>query len=79
MNSYVVVIYEGEYFPGIITNEKDGEFLVKVLSGPSWRWPEREDLVWYKRDDVIQAILEPKLNNARGIYEVEEMAAFRKI
>ena len=55
--------YEGEYFPGLIEDTKLDEFQVKVMCMPgvNWKWPDKDDICWYKREDVVQIIKEPIL------------------
>ena len=75
-----MVVYEGEYFPGLVLNITTLEVVVKVMTmfGPNWKWPEQEDKLWYPRDDVVEKIKEPQLLNARGIYAIEELKKYGK-
>lgn len=50
IGDFVIVKYEGEYFPGIINDTNIGTALVSVMtmSGPvNWKWPEADDELWY--------------------------------
>lgn len=44
-NNFVIVKYEDQFFPGIITNRKKNKVLVNAIEscGKDWRWPERKD------------------------------------
>lgn len=41
-----------------------------------WKWPNHEDIMWYKNSDVIRKISAPTRKNSRGIYEVREMKVY---
>lgn len=79
MGSYVIVKYEGEYFPGQIKNIDgcNAEVSTMVLSSATtFKWPEKEDTIWYGPDSIIEVIKTPVPLNTRGSYKVEEMAKF---
>jgi hypothetical protein len=80
--SYVIVDFEGEYFPGIvIKKEKDGaEVKVMCMAGPEdWRWPDKDDIVFYPNSDIKRVIQAPALKNSRGIYSVPEIKSYRNL
>ncbi|KAG8250834.1 hypothetical protein J6590_093786 [Homalodisca vitripennis] len=64
IDDYVIVHYEGSYFPGTITGFKDSEpgsnIKIKVnampLNGKNWRWPAQKDEIFYGEEDVIRKI-----------------------
>ncbi|CAF4889943.1 unnamed protein product [Pieris macdunnoughi] len=76
---YVIIKYEGEYFPGRIEN-KDGdlfEISTMVLStNNTFRWPERPDRIWYRLNDIVEIITSPIKHNNRGFFKVTEMEKF---
>ncbi|CAI6351500.1 unnamed protein product [Macrosiphum euphorbiae] len=76
---FVIVEYEEEYFPGEIMKKKANEYQVRVMcmSGLNWKWPEKEDICWYKKEYVMQSIMPPKLVNARKIYAVPEINNYK--
>ncbi|KAB0800402.1 hypothetical protein PPYR_06142 [Photinus pyralis] len=54
-NDYVVVHYNKQYFPGVVTeiieNEKNGfTYLVNAMErvGKKWQWPKRRDEILYE-------------------------------
>lgn len=79
-NKYVIVDYEEEFFPGVVTKVTDKGAKVKVMSmvGNNWRWPDIDDVLFYPFEDIKCRIKDPQLLNSRGIYHVPEIFKFRK-
>lgn len=79
---YVIVRYDEEYYPGKILDsdsEKGLKVSVMIRSGISnFKWPNAEDVLWYKLYDVIEKIEIPTEQNSRGICSVPEMAKYSK-
>lgn len=76
VNDYVVVIYEQEQYPGIITEVKDNGVKVKAMckSGPNhWKWPKVNDEIWYGFQEIIKKIGPPVQVNKRNVFEVKEL------
>ena len=50
INDWVLVSYEGERFPGEVTNITGSDFEVNVMqkSGNLWKWPKKENKIFYK-------------------------------
>lgn len=76
-NDFVVITYEEEKFPGLVIEIKKGpKFRIKAmaLAGMGkrnrWKWPEKEDVLDYERDDIAKKYAPPILINSRGIYAV---------
>lgn len=79
-NRYVIVCYEGEYYPGLITEKEADGAMVKTMemAGPEhWKWPAKDDICSYKSSDIVMNIQPPCLKNARGMYYVKEIFAIR--
>lgn len=79
VESYVIVKYEGKYFPGQVKNIdiSNAEVTTMVLSSATtFKWPEKEATIWYDRDSIVEIIEAPIPINTRGSYKVEEMAKF---
>lgn len=78
VGSFIIVEYKDEYFPGEIIKKKN-EYYVRVMcmSGLNWKWPEKEDLFWYKKEYVMQHIMPPKLANSRNVYDVPDIKNYR--
>lgn len=79
IKDFVIVYYEGEYFPGQIQDKRENddktanEYLVSVMtmSGPNgWRWPETKDKIWYVEGQVLERISPPSTTNSRGVCNV---------
>ncbi|KAF9411724.1 hypothetical protein HW555_009553 [Spodoptera exigua] len=76
LGCYVIVLYEGEYFPGKVENVNEKQYEVSTMTlstGNSFRWPEKPDKIWYKEDQVIEKTDEPVCINKRGFYKIKEM------
>ncbi|KAB0804746.1 hypothetical protein PPYR_01716 [Photinus pyralis] len=76
---YVVVKYDGKYFPGKVIETRNEEYFVSAMvqcGRRGWRWPDIEDQIWYDEQDVVMIIEPPKPKNSRGIFFVEEMKNF---
>lgn len=76
---YVIVQYEGEFYPGAVVESDSKNVKVKTMtmSVNNWRWPDKEDLCDYAIDDVICKIPIPELINSRGIYSVPRINDLR--
>lgn len=73
---FVIVKYEGEYFPGKILEIYPGSIKVKTMtmSGRNWKWPQRDDILTYEMNDVVAKISSPTAVNNRGVYSVDEIS-----
>lgn len=81
VDDYVIFTYEEAFFPGkvISASETDVEILSMTFSGVShFKWPENNDQLWYKREDVLEVIKPPTPLNKRGAFIVPEMTKYRK-
>lgn len=78
--SYVIVQYEGQFFPGIVIENVDKGLKVKsmMMSGHLWKWPEKDDILIYESSDVICKIQSPTLVSNRGFYNVPEINNLHK-
>ena len=83
VSCYVIVDYEGSFFPGMVTEIKDPNVKVSCMVPTSskmrktfWKWPEIEDICWYTIDKVIEKIQTPVLVGNRGKYQVDEAEKF---
>lgn len=73
---YVIFEYEGEQFPGQVTSVQEHGCYVKsmVKSGLNWKWPKKNDEMFYMMSDIKQKIKPPKEQN-RGVLVIEELKA----
>lgn len=54
---YVIVKYEGEFFPGLVENKEEGLFEISTMvlcSANSFKWPEKPDKIWYRERDFTK-------------------------
>uniref|UniRef100_A0A8D8TA83 Uncharacterized protein n=1 Tax=Cacopsylla melanoneura TaxID=428564 RepID=A0A8D8TA83_9HEMI len=81
--TFVIVEYEQEYFPGIVKNKKNTKVEVSnmVMSLTNWKWPDKEDRLWYHSAQIKEIIKDPELVTATSsrsaIYAVPEIEKFR--
>ncbi|KAJ4451842.1 hypothetical protein ANN_03320, partial [Periplaneta americana] len=75
-NDFVIVEYEGSYFPGKIVEIVADvyEIVTMVKSGlSSYRWPDKEDKLTYTREQIKKKIQCPNLCTRCGSYLIPEM------
>ncbi|KAK9874449.1 hypothetical protein WA026_002788, partial [Henosepilachna vigintioctopunctata] len=67
---FVVVEYEGEYFPGIVIKKVDDNLKVKTMtmSGNFWKWPDKDDILVYDMNEIKCKFESPTLISSRGTY-----------
>ncbi|KAI4460722.1 hypothetical protein MML48_5g00012127 [Holotrichia oblita] len=75
IGTYVIVRYERNYYPRIVlkTDEEGMEVKTMKKAGLDWRWPEKDDVLYYFKEDIVCAIDEPLLKNKRGFYCISKM------
>lgn len=83
-HDYVIVEYEGEFFPGqvleIDASKKRAQVSVMTISGPKdWKWPDKLDVLWYPVEDVKEVIQPPASKNSRQACEVPEINKYRQL
>lgn len=42
----------------------------------SWKWPVKEDVLYYFNEDIICTICEPQAKNNRGHFDIPEMEKY---
>lgn len=60
-------------------NDKEAQYYCCAMAKSGmdhWKWPSRNDLLWYNAEDIVSTIMEPKLINNRGSYSVPEMQLY---
>ena len=76
VGEWVVVCYEGEKFPGEITStsseNQDVEVRVMHKNGSGWKWPTRDDKIFYKVEDIECKIKPPTAAGSRGQFVFED-------
>ena len=75
--SYVIVNYEGSYFPGLVLKIGKTKVTVKCMQKmfgtKGWKWPAQDDLHDYPVNEIIQIVETPSVSNNRGTYYVPEI------
>ncbi|XP_068084395.1 uncharacterized protein [Anabrus simplex] len=72
----VIVKYEEEYWPGVITKVHKSGITVSCMarSGNFWKWPSQEDILSYSLSDILCKIKPPtKVSSKRELYNVPEL------
>lgn len=49
-----------------------------MAGAETWKWPEKEDILFYPDEDIIETINHPELENIRGHYYVPDIIGIRK-
>ncbi|CAK1586780.1 unnamed protein product [Parnassius mnemosyne] len=73
VGEFVVAIYNGLSYPGKITKIHENGATIKAMekSGRLWKWPAREDEIFYVWGDILGHLPEPtKFSKTRDIYSV---------
>ncbi|KAF5289647.1 hypothetical protein FQA39_LY15005 [Lamprigera yunnana] len=76
VGKYVVVNYEGTFYPGKITKILDEGAVISTMqkSLKSWKWPTHEDAISYSWDEVIGGKDAPQQISKRGFYNIPELS-----
>lgn len=82
VGDYVIIEYEGEYFPGVVKKVKKKMRMYEVsataMYGVGWKWPEIKDVLWYPTSSIIRTIIKPSLVNAKeNIFCIPEITEVR--
>lgn len=74
-DDFVVVNFEGQLFPGRVTEVKPEGYIVSTMerTKKNWRWPDREDAILYSKEEILYTIQSPKPVGKRGIFEVKDL------
>lgn len=76
---HVIVLYELDYFPGIIREINNRGAYVSVMQkslANTWKWPTKEDSLWYEFSDILEIIEEPVKANERGAFREPEFLKY---
>ncbi|XP_047989213.1 uncharacterized protein LOC125228613 [Leguminivora glycinivorella] len=75
VGQYVVFMFEGEIFPGVITkiSGKGPTISAMQRSLKNWKWPKPKDEIMYKWADVLGGINVPKKVGRREFYSIPEL------
>ncbi|RVE44202.1 hypothetical protein evm_011157 [Chilo suppressalis] len=62
IGDYVIIQYEGDFFPGVIKNFDINKFEITTMAflvGNTFKWSEKEDKIWYQKSDIVKAAIAP--------------------
>lgn len=78
VGEFVVVKYEGSYFPGTIieTTKEEAKVSTMQKSLKSWKWPEIPEVTAYTWTDIVEHIKPPKCISKKGFYSIPAMSKF---
>ncbi|CAH2017472.1 unnamed protein product [Acanthoscelides obtectus] len=73
VGSYVIVTYGDKLYPGIVEKIDHDEYEVNAMcqvegNKGRFRWPYREDKIWYNKECVLEAI-PPLVFIRRGVFD----------
>ena len=69
----MLVNYDNTNFPGEVIKVVGEECEVTVMhkSGKFWKWPQREDKIFYNQKSVIKVLRPPQVAGCRGQFTFE--------
>lgn len=73
LDEFVIVYYEGEYFPGQIKDVREND----DKTGNEWRWPDQVDKIWYVEGQIVERISPPSTTNSRGVCTIQAISKYR--
>ena len=77
--SYVIVKYEGSYFPGLVVKVCRTYYEVSCLikvGTRQWKFPDKADICDYVDEDIVEIIQPPKIINNRNVMRVPEVEKY---
>ena len=68
IGQWVIITYEGGSYPGEITSCDHDDVQVNVMhkSGKYWKWPNPDDKIFYRPENIIRRIAPPKVVGSHG-------------
>ena len=68
------VAYDGEVFPGELTEvwENECKVLVMVPAGKCWKWLKEKDEIYYQLSSFVRQVNAPNVANSRGHFKFDE-------
>ena len=73
---FVAVRYDDKIFPGIVIEVLLSGAMVKAMqsNGRLWKWPEKEDILFYDWADILGRISPPtQFSSRRELFSVPEL------
>lgn len=77
VDNFVLFTYFGTMYPGMISSiDSDGAVIQSMEKTKRfYRWPQKEDKMFYKWSDILMKINPPKLVR-RGYFQVDELTEY---
>ena len=74
VGDWVLVRYDQSVFPGEVKEIEHDEVKVSVMvpSASGFKWPDKEDAIFYRMVNVIQKLKPPSAKSARGAFQFSE-------
>ena len=79
MVTYVIVNYEGSFFPGMVTKVNKGSFEVSCMVKcgiRQWKFPDVPDVCKYEPNQIVEIIKAPTILNSRNVMRCVEVEKF---
>lgn len=78
VGAFVAFLYDDHLYPGVLENiQTDGAVISAMQrSVKAWRWPEKEDQLFYEWKDIVGSINPPHKINKRGFFSVPELISY---
>lgn len=75
---HVIVKYEQNYYPGVVTELTEEGAVVSAMqkSNQTWKWPEKKDEIQYKQEEIVEIIKNPVMKSSRGFFDVPEIKKY---
>ena len=73
VGTWVIVDYNGNHYPGLVTEKRHNEVQVKCMEhygSGHYKFPTKTDEIWYQPDKIIRSIPAPNMVGSRGIYSL---------
>ena len=71
-----MVNYDGQKFPGEVTNIIGPDFDINVMHkslGTFWKWPPKEDKIFYQKENIIQKLDPPEVAGSQGQFKFKNL------
>jgi len=75
VGKWVLVKYDNKKFPGEIVKVMGEECEVTVMhaSGKFWKWPQKEDKIFYDQKNIVKMLRPPEVAGSRGQFVFEDL------
>lgn len=75
VGDWVLVTYEGQNYPGEVTEVQEADVRVNVMrrAGKNWKWPNEKDEIFYEKSQVIKRLATPIVAGSRGQFTFNDI------